>query len=221
MRGGTLALLMIVMSLFVISCAAQQTQVPAAQQPTNEQAAEQPVQQPTQQKQTISASAEVKDLLEKHKTKVSSIRYLYKGPETSDNYHKFYIKGSNIKYEPYLAIKTLDKQDSYDTIFIDTESKSAQSYCVAAYCKYGGLKGNLNYDDAYIDTIFDWLKVTQAAKVGEEVIDSRSTWKIQTEKGIVWIDTFYGVPLKADADGVIYKFEQLSVNSVADADVLP
>ena len=221
MRGGKLVLLMIVMSVFVISCAAQQTSTPAAQQPAGKQATEQPVQQPVQQKQTISASAEVKDLLEKHKTKVSSIRYLYKGPETENNYHKFYIKGSNIKYEPYLAIKTLDRQDSYDTVFIDTSTKTAQSYCVAVYCKYGGLKGNLNYDDAYIDTIFDWLKVTQATKVGEEVIDSRSTWKLQTNKGIIWVDTFYGVPLKADADGLLYKFEQLSVNSVTDADVLP
>lgn len=219
MRGGTLVLLMVIVSVLVISCATQQTQAPAAQQPAGKQTTEQTTQQPAQQKQSI--SAEVLELLNKHKTKVSNIKYSYKGPETGDNYGKFYIKGSDIKYEPYLTIKTLDRQDSYDTIFIDTEAKTAQSYCLAAYCKYGGLKGNLNYDDTYIDTIFDWLNVAQATKVGEEVIDSRSTWKIQTEKGIVWVDTFYGVPLKADAGGVIYKFEQLSVNSVTDADVLP
>jgi hypothetical protein len=220
MGRGELVLAFVVIAIFVISCAAQQTSTPPAQQPSR-QTTEQTTQQPTPQKQTISASAEVLDMLNKHKTKVSSIQYNYKGPETSNNYHKFYIKGTKIKYEPYLAIKTLDREDSYDTIFIDTAAKTAQSYCIAAYCKYSGLKENLNYDDAYIDTIFDWLKVTQATKVGEEVIDSRSTWKLQTNKGIIWVDTFYGVPLKADADGVVYKFEQLSVGSVTDADILP
>ena len=219
MKGGLLFLAFVVLSIFVISCAAQQTPTPTTQQPADKQTTEQPVQQPAQQKQTI--SADVLELLNKHKTKVNNIKYSYKGPETGNNYHKFYVKGNNIRYEPYLAIKTLDRQDSYDTIFIDTAAKTAQSYCLAVYCKYGGLKGNLNYDDAYIDTIFDWLDVAQATKAGEEVIDSRSTWKLLTEKGIVWVDTFYGVPLKVDADGVIYKFEQLSVNSVADADVLP
>ena len=219
MKGGKLILLLVIVSMLVISCATQQTPTPTTQQPTDKQTTQQPAQQPTQQKQTI--STEVQELLSKHKTKVSSIRYNYRGPETGDNFHKFYIKGTKIKYEPYLEIKTLDKQESYDTIFIDTAANTAQSYCVAAYCTYQGLKGNLNYNEAYIDTILDWLNVAQASKLGEEVIDSRSTWKIQTEKGILWIDTFYGVPLKVDADGDIYKFEQLSVNSVADADVRP
>ena len=51
-----------------------------------------------------------------------------------------------------------------------------------------------------------------AKKVGEEVIDSRNTWKIETNNGILWVDTFYGIPLKVDSGGNIYKFEQLAVN---------
>ena len=61
----------------------------------------------------------------------------------------------------------------------------------------------------------------RAIKVGEEIIDSRSTWKIETNLGTIWVDNFYGIPLKAEADGKIYRFEQLAVNSVQDSDVNP
>ena len=206
----------LLLALSACAPAQQQPQAPA-QQPKDD--VDQPVQEPFTAKQEI--SAEVKELLNKSNTRIRSIYYKYRGPETGSNFHEFYVKGDKIKYNPYLAIKTLDRQDSYDTIFIDTEAKSAQSYCVAAYCKYGGLKGNLNYDDAYIDTIFDWLKVTQATKVGEEVIDSRSTWKLETNKGILWVDTFYGIPLKIESGGKTYKFEQISVNAVTDEDITP
>ena len=60
-----------------------------------------------------------------------------------------------------------------------------------------------------------------AKNVGGEVIDSRNTWKIETNKGILWVGTFYGMPLKADSGGNIYRFEQLAVNGVQDSDVVP
>jgi hypothetical protein len=128
---------------------------------------------------------------------------------------------NKIKYKPSLEIKTLDKPESYDSIFIDKVAKTAQSYCTATYCAYKGKKENLNYDNAYIETVFDWLSVTSAKKVGEEVIESRNTWKIETDKGVLWVDTFYDIPLKVDSSGKTYRFEQLAANSVTDADVTP
>ena len=166
-------------------------------------------------------SVDVRDLLERHKTRVKSIYYKYRGPETGTNFHEFYVKGGKIKYKPYLELKSLDREDSYDTIFIDKTSKTAQSYCVAAYCAYKGKKADLNYGSAYIATVFDWISVASAKKVGEEFIDDRSTWKLETDSGILWVDTFYGIPLKAESNGKTYKFEQISVNSVQDSDVAP
>ena len=164
---------------------------------------------------------EVNELLS-NQNRVKSIYYKYKGPQTGDNFYDFYIKGSKLKYEPALEIKTLDREDSYDTIFIDKEAKTAASYCEAAYCAYKGKKADLNYDDAYISTVFDWSNgLTSAKKIGEEIIDDRSTWKIDSDKGILWIDTFYGIPLKVDSSGKVYRFQQISVNSVQDADVAP
>ena len=48
-----------------------------------------------------------------------------------------------------------------------------------------------------------------------------SPWKIDTGHGTFWIDTFYGIPLKIEAGGKTYKFEQIAVNSVQDSDVVP
>src|SRR3989344_5044373 len=203
------AFALIVLALFIASCSQVQKNVTSeVQKPAEEQ---QP--QETQQQAKPAASqnipAEIKDLFEKSKTSVSNVYYHYRGPETGSNFHEFYIKASKIKIKPYLEIKTLDKPSSYDSIFIDKAAGTAVSYCEAAYCAYKGKKKDLNYGQAYIPTIFDWAEVEQAEKVGEEVIDSRSTWKLKTNLGILWVDTFYGIPLKAESNGKMYKFEQI------------
>lgn len=221
MKKYALALCFIFILAFAIGCAQTQQQSTAA--PKTE--ANAGVKQTTQSaaypsKQEI--PAEVSELLSRHKTKITSLYYKYKGPESGEEFYDFYVKSSRIKYNPYLEIKTLDAPDSYDTIFIDKTARTAQSYCVAAYCKYKGKKEDLSYDNAYISTPLDWINgLTTAKKVGEEVIDSRSAWKIETNKGILWVDTFYGIPLKAESGGKTYRFQQISVNSVQDSDVVP
>lgn len=213
-------LALMVLSVYIVSCKPAQpaTSAPAPEVKPSPQ--QQAAVQTTTQKQEI--SSDVKELLDKSKTRVKSIYYHYRGPETGSNFHEFYVNGDKIKYKPYLEIKSLDRPDSYDTIFIDKTAKTAQSYCTAAYCAYKGKKQDLNYADAYITTVFDWIGgLTQAKKVGEEVIDSRNTWKIETNNGILWIDTFYGIPLKVESGGKTYRYQQISVNSVQDSDVVP
>lgn len=221
MKWGWLTLCIISLLILIVACAPAQ-EAPAATSPKAEQSTATKTQAATaQEKPAGEIAADVKDLLSKHKTRITSVYYKYRGPETGSNFHEFYVKGSKIKYKPSLETKTLDLPGSYDSIFIDKTAKTAQSYCTAAFCAYKGKKESLNYDDAYIETVFDWLSFTSAKKVGEEVIESRTTWKIETNKGILWVDTFYGIPLKADSGGKTYRFEQLAVNSITDADVTP
>lgn len=208
----------LLLALSACAPAQQQPQAPV-QQPKAD--ATQTVQEPsTETKQEI--SAEVKEILDKSNTKIRSIYYKYRGPETGSNFHEFYVKGDKIKYKPHLGIKSLDRPESYDAIFIDKTADTAQSYCTAAYCAYKGKKLDLSYANAYLPTVFDWIDgLTKANKVGEEIIDSRSAWKLETNKGILWVDAFYGIPLKVESGGKTYKFEQISVNAVTDADVTP
>ena len=212
-----LPLVLILAIIAAAACAPVQKEITTIPGPGGE--IKQPVEKAAQPKQEI--SAEVRELLAKSNTKVSSIYYKYRDPETGANFHEFYVKGSKIRYRPYRELKSLDKPESYDSIFIDKAAKTAQSYCTEAYCSYKGKKADLNYDEAYIKTIFDWIGIKEAKKIGEEVIDGRSTWKLETSNGILWVDTFYGIPLKAESSGKTYKFEQISVNSVKDSDVAP
>lgn len=215
MRKYTLILFIILILAYTACTPTQPTLKPESK--TGFKPAEQQVVTPKQE-----ISAEAKELLDKSKVKVKSIYYKYRGPQTGNNFYEFYVKGTKIKYLPYRELKSLDKPDSYDSIFIDKIAKTAQSYCIASYCVYKGKKADLNYGDAYISTVFDWLdSIIQAKKVGEEVIDDRTTWKLETNEGILWVDTFYGIPLKIDSSGKLFRFEQIAVNSVQDSDVTP
>lgn len=221
MKKYSLILCFILALVYIASCASSQQEPATTPKPEAKADVKQPVEEPAiAPKQEI--SAEMQELLDKSKSRVRSIYYKYRATETGSNFYEFYVKGSNIKYLPYREIKSLDKPESFDSIFIDKTAKTAQSYCIAAYCAYKGKKADLNYAEAYIPTIFDWIDdLTEAKKTGEEVIDSRNTWKVETNQGILWIDTFYGIPLKVESGGKEYTFQQISVNSVQDSDVMP
>jgi len=219
MKNKNLIASLFIVILLTASCATQQQTAPTSSKPS---VINQPAGQPAVARPTGAISDEVKQLLEKSKTRINNIYYKYKGPETGDNYYDFYIKGVKIKYLPARKLQALDQQDSYNSIYIDATAKTAQSYCDDRACIYKGKKSDLNYNNAYILTILDWSNgVTQADKVGEEVIDDRTTWKVQTNEGTLWLDTFYGIPLKIISDGKTYRFQQLNVNGVQDSDVNP
>lgn len=221
MKRYSLILCLILILVLIIACAPQQKESTAIPKPEAKVESKQPAQETIEQsKQQI--SSEVKELLEKSKTRVKSIYYKYRAPETGSDFYEFYVKDNKIKYNPALEIKSLDQKDSYDSIFIDKIAKTAESHCLAAYCSYKGKKQDLNYAEAYIPTIFDWVDgLTKVKKIGEEVIDDRNTWKLETDKGMLWVDTFYGLPLKVESGGKVYRFQQISVNSVQDANVMP
>jgi len=169
-----------------------------------------------------SVPSEIKELIEKAKYRVSSVSYFYKGPENENEIYTFFIKGSRIKYVPPRAVKSLDFADSYDSVFIDVEKKTAEKYCDDITCEYRGKKESLNFNEAYILTPFDWVSgITKAEKVGEEKIENRNTWKLLTNKGTVWVDSYYGIAFKAESEGNSYKYTQLSFDKVKDSDVVP
>ncbi len=209
--------------LLIASCAQQAPQSAPKSEPA---AVNQPSSiQPAARIINPQISTEVKQLLDKSKAKVNNIYYKYRGPETTSvgfDIIEFYVKGGKIKYKPTRELISLDRQDSYDVVYIDSVSKTAQKYCDDRACIYKGKKGDLDYNNAYISTIFDWINaIKKADKVGEEVIDDRNVWKVNTNEGILWLDTFYGIPLQIESNGKIYKFQQLAVNSVQDSDVNP
>jgi len=164
----------------------------------------------------------VEDILSLADKKVQSVKYRYKGPETKDFFYEFTVKGSKIKYilSPVIFIDV--EADVYDAIYLDVDSKSAEGHCDAQKCYRRGKKTDLDYDEMYILTAFDWLnKIDSAELLDGEQIDRRSTWRLLTDDFTIWIDSFYGVPLQVESGDEIYIFENIRVNGVKDSDVTP
>jgi len=170
----------------------------------------------------IEASVEVKKLLNLASEKVTSISYKYKGPETNNYFYKFDVMGDELKYtiDPVYNIIDLD-EDAYDAIYINKELEKAVSSCDDKQCKVLGEKTELNYNDNYIMTPFDWLEsIESAEKTGEENIEKRNTWIITTQDSArIWVDLFSGVPVQVEFGGNKYQFMQMVLDGVTEEDV--
>jgi hypothetical protein len=206
------------------ACASQQPAPTATPQPSGvpEQAATpsaQAQQQPAQPASTIEET--VKPLLGQAATRVKSLVYKYKGPETQNQVYDFYVKGTKMAY--YNTDKNeYGDPDAYNVIYLDTAAKTAASYCTHQTCVPKGKRSDLTYSAVSIATPLDWVSgITSAKKVGEEQIERRSTIIVDTNKGKMWIETYYGVPMQVEKDGTLYQYQQMAFNSVTDAQVTP
>jgi hypothetical protein len=213
-----------VFSLIVITACIQTAAPP--QQASNVAVQEpqaKPAEQPSQETQPVKVIApEVQEAISKS-ARIKSLRYSYKGPETKEFSYIFLVKGTKIKYSVYPTYKVIDVDaDSYDTIYIDTTSKTAQAYCDNRQCKAKGKKADLDYGKYYIKTPLDWVNSIESAnKISEQLIQSRNTLKILTNDGTMWVDNYYGVPLQVESSGNIYEFQKMVVNDVKDEEVIP
>jgi len=232
--NNKLMIIILTFSILIISACTQTVsapeenipQVPAKVDVVSETKKKQVIEPKEEIKETVKEvseeeSSEVEELLSIADTKVESIRYMYKGPETKDFIYEFFIKGNNIKYILQPTYKSIDiDDDAYDAIYINKESETALAYCDGRKCRVKGKKRVLDYDENYILTPFDWLnKVKSAEIVGERLIDRRNSMKLTTNDFSIWIDTFFGVPLQVETADNLYKFEKMSFNGLKDEDV--
>jgi len=171
----------------------------------------------------IEVSDEVQNLLLKAE-KVKSISYRYKGPETADFFYEFFEKGDSVRYISNPTFKDLHlDDDAYESIFLNKDTQFSGGYCLDRKCRVKGKKATLKYGETYIMTPFDWLnKMGDAEKLGEEILGKRQAWRLKTENaGIVWIDSFFGVPLQVEFENNLYQFTKMNFNNVKNSEVIP
>ncbi len=236
--GNKIILSILVLSLLFINACAQTTpeSQPRPQEPVGvdilsetskikeieaEEEVEEPEEEITEEKEI---SPEVKELLGIADKKVQSLRYSYKGPDTERSYYQFFVKGDNIKYIINPTYKDLRlEDDAYNAIYLDKESKTAQAYCDDRTCRVKGKKADLNYDEVYIWTPLDWVEnIEFAEKLGEQLIERKNTWKLSTRNlGTIWVDSFFGVVMKAEFAENIYQFQNMVFNDLKGEDVVP
>jgi len=177
------------------------------------------IEEPTEE--LIKIPNDIKEILEKG-TKLSSYSYNYKGSD-SDLEYEIYVKGNKIKIVPPEIINA-DGGKFYNTIYLDTEEKTAEAYCTS-YSNCGvnlGKIKDLNYETEYIETPLDWIKkVTEAQPIDDRQVEGRKAVYIQTNIGKLTIESFYGFLYKIEDNKNKWEFTDAAFNSVSDADVMP
>jgi len=222
-----LFLVLLIIALVSFGCAQQP--VAPVQQPKSDVPAQQEAAKPAnvgvqiKETQEKNIQKEVQELFDKASEKTTSMHYRYRAPETQEDVYEFFVNDNLIRYIYQHSVKdvNLDK-DAFNAVYLDAAKKTAEGYCDAQTCIEKGLKKSLPYNDAYIDTPLDWIaKVQTATKLGEEQIDRKKTWKLDTDIGLMHIDSYSGLPLRI-VDGIDkYEFIGLVANGVKDEEVRP
>lgn len=180
--------------------------------------------------ETRTATKRVRDLLAKQGLKVKSMNYLYQDPQNTPEKDEVFVKGNKLK----IKLAQLDHvvNDVYvDTIYIDRAAGEAAGYCEKKIyrCRDPNTPHAVAYEKYNKKTPVDWIKgVAYAEEVGSETMDNRDVlvveYKEKDAQVKMWIDTFYGVPLKIEVmqgskvDTSI--FEDISFNSVDDSSLV-
>ena len=166
-------------------------------------------------------SAEIEQLLSKSKN-VESMSYDYKRVEKPlERPVNVWIKKLIVKQELIVQTDVINK-NVMDTIIFDTAAHTANAYCESRnYCLKTGDAGTVDYDQYYIKTPLDWIDgITSAEKISEAKIGDRTVWQLRTKDGVsLWVDTYYGVPLRVDFGSERHEFQNPLFNSVRDQDV--
>ncbi len=218
---------LLVVLILLASCATQETTTPTQpqQQPT-EPKKETPIEatpeEPTVEEEIIKIPNDIKEILEKGKTKLISYSYNHKSPYIDESY-KIYVKGNKIKIIPPEIIN-VEGGKFYNTLYLDTEKKKAEAYCLgysACGVNLGKIK-DLNYKDAYIETPLDWLaKVIEAKKIDERTVENRKAIYLDTNIGKITVGSFNGFLYRIESGKQKWEFSDAAFDSVIDSDVTP
>lgn len=167
--------------------------------------------QPAQEQPKQNENEQIQQILGYAKTKISSYSYQYKDPLHSQ--YIIYVKGNKMR---------IDYVSSNYKIYIDTEKKTAEKWCIShPDCgKQTGKMADLDYNAAYIETPIDWLpKITEAKKIDEGVYYGKNSWSLDTNIGAVTIDSNFGFIYYIQQKDKEYSFTEAAFNTVTDSEV--
>ena len=228
-----LVLLTVLLLVFVAGCGDKEVAAPSVAAPEEpaaptEPAETAPVAEPEPEPEpapTQQNDADVVKLLEKH-TKVKSLSYMYQDPENYPEFHEYIVKDDKIA-----VIYTVLDQDNpvgkIDSIYIDLSAKKATAYCErASYnaCPDKNKEHPLTFSTYVRDTSIDWIEKVEYAEItGQEQLDNRNVKVLKTtidgKDTTMWVDDYYGTPLKIDYGGDEYRFQDTAFNAVDEMDL--
>lgn len=168
---------------------------------------------------------DIQELFDEAKTAVKSYSYEFYGPGPYDEILTISIKGNKQKlvYRVPIDYNGLE----FDTIYLDSSSQTGEGYCENIY-KGPCVNPNFKFGAAYIDfqhrLPMDWIdEVVRAEEVSSEYIGNRNALKLdvttESGAGLMWIDDFYGMPVKVIINGTEWEYRHTVFNSVTDEDM--
>jgi hypothetical protein len=175
-------------------------------------------------------SDDVKALIAKADSKVTSFSYVHSEPPVDTEATTFYVKGTKIKaalFEP----QEYENRVYFDTVYMDAVAKTAVAYCEHrddTRCPDKNRQFSANYDTYFEKTPYMWVKeITFAEKIGEEQVDQKDVDVLQYTSGgktvKLWVNQYYGLAQKVEVteggDTHTYMFSELDVNKLSDSDV--
>ncbi len=166
-------------------------------------------------------SAEIREILSKSKN-VESLSYDYKRVDKPlERPVNVWIKKLTVKQELIVQTGILNK-NVMDVVIFNLADRTVHAYCESKkFCIKTGDVGAVDFDQYYLKTPLDWIDgVTSAEKISEAKIGERKVWQLKTDEGVsLWVDTYYGIPLRVDVGSERHEFQNIIINSVADGEV--
>jgi len=194
----------------------------------------------TEEKEEVEAAEEeqadvdpaLKPILSLSEKKVKNYAYVYDEPPLNTGGDTWFVHEDKIKIKlqrTNLLMATYD----FNYVYLDTASQKAIGYCLedALRCPEGMIKYDADYDFWNRKTPHEWLAgVSSAEKKGSKSIGDRNVQGVKTvinnRDTILWLDEFYGLPVKIDileGEDVIetFNFVDIQFNSFKEDDVTP
>nr|MCK4930158.1 hypothetical protein [Nanoarchaeota archaeon] len=158
-------------------------------------------------------SAEAQELFARI-TNVNSLQYSYVESPMILPKNIYYTSRDKMKIELRSKVR-FTEDESYDTVYLDLIEKTGVAYCEdrdRSICPDRDKVFDVDFDDYFIETPFDWLaKVTSAELTGKsKTLEQRNAKEVSfwigQEPGVMFLDSFFGVPLQITFKDKNYEF---------------
>ncbi|MBW2991006.1 hypothetical protein KY348_04855 [Candidatus Woesearchaeota archaeon] len=150
--------------------------------------------------------------------KVMSLQYSYvESPDVLPE-NTYYTSREKMKINLDSKVRFTEKE-SYDTVYLDLVKKTSVAYCEnrdRGTCPDKDKPFRADFDDYFIETPFDWAaKITKAELTGRsQTLENRNalevSFEIKGKPGVMFVDSFFGIPLKMTFNDKVYEFRDMA-----------
>jgi len=159
--------------------------------------------------------------------KVTGVQYAYVESPRILPENVYYVSREKMKIELKSRVR-FSTDESYDTVYLDLVEKTGIGYCENTdrnICPDRDKEFDVRFDDYFIETPFDWMaKIIKAELTGRsQTIENRKavevSFEINSEPGVMYVDSFFSVPLKIIFMNKTYEFRDTVINQVDAEDL--